>query len=79
MIEPAPVEVHSIMFRPDGYVELTYAERYELSEFVSVVKTIVIEKSKFKEELDDLQLAAFELIDEALLVLTNPPDREPLK
>lgn len=76
---PAPVQVHAVVFRPDGFVEITYAEEYELSPAVSVVKTIIIDRSKFKEDTDDLEIAAFELVDEAIIKLRNPAPREPLK
>lgn len=74
----APIQVHSIMFRPDGLVEITYAEEYELSPHVSIVKTIVLDRNEFREDVDDLEIAAFELVDEAIIKLRNPPKKEPL-
>lgn len=77
--DSAPVEIHTIMFRPDGFVEITFAEKYELTPAVSVVKTIILDRSKFREDVDDLEVAAFELVDEGYIKLANPSDKEPLK
>ncbi len=73
----APVEVHSVIFRPDGMLEITFAEKAELTPTVSVVKTLLIEREKFGEDIDDLEIEIFELVDEALLALRNPPDSVP--
>lgn len=74
-----PVQVHSILFRPDNMVEITYAEEAEISPNVTVVRTVVLERSKFADDVDDLEVATLELVDEALLVLRNPPDEEPFR
>ena len=68
-----------MLFRPDGMVEITYAEKAELTPSVSVVKTIVLERAKFAEDVQDIEMALFELVDEGLLVLRNPPSTEPTR
>lgn len=68
-----------MLFRPDGFVEITYAERAEITPSVSVVRTIVLEREKFSEDIADVELALFELVDEGLLALRNPPASEPAR
>lgn len=75
----APVEIHSVIFRPDGMAEISFAEKAELTPTVSVVKTLLIDRQRFAEEIDDLEIAVFELVDEALLALRNPPDSVPVR
>lgn len=70
------VDIHSVLFRPDDRVEITYAEKREQSEAIAVVRTIVIDRAKFEEDVSDLETAAFELVDLGLEALRNPPERE---
>lgn len=64
-----PVEIHTVLFRPDGYVEITYAERGDLSEEVNVIRTIVLSRERFLGDIQDLEINIAELVDEGLLAL----------
>lgn len=82
MVEPisnAPVEIHSVIFRPDGIVEITYAEKEDLTPEVSLVRTILVSRDKFWNDVQDIEVALFELVDEGLLALRNPPATEPAR
>ncbi len=78
-MESLPVDIHNILFRPDDRVEITYAEKREQSDTIAVVRTIVIDQSRFREEVSDLETEAFELVDMALEALRDPPDKEPAR
>lgn len=78
-MEPLPVDIHGILFRPDDRIEITYAEKREQSSAIAVVRTIVFERNKFNQEADDLESDAFELVDLALQALRDPPDSVPLR
>lgn len=78
-MDAPPVQVHSVLFRPDGYLEVTYAEASEMSPAVNVVRTIVMERERFLIDIQDLEISIMELVDEGLLALRNPPDREPAR
>ncbi len=75
----APVEIHSVIFRPDGMLEISFAEKADLTPTVSVVKTIILDRQRFAGDIDDLEIAVFELVDEGLLGLRNPPDSAPVR
>lgn len=66
-IDTKPVEIHSVLFRPDGQVEVTYAEKDEITPVCSTVRTVVLAREKFEGDIQDLELALFELVDEGLL------------
>lgn len=79
MTEQPPVQAHSVLFRPDGYVEITYAESSEMSATVNVIRTIVLERERFLSDIQDLEISVLELVDEGLLALRNPPDKVPAR
>lgn len=74
-----PVQVHSVLFRPDNMVEISYAEESEITASVTLVRTVVLDRSKFADDIDDVEVALLELVDEALLILRDPPAEEPLR
>lgn len=76
-MEPLPVDIHGIMFRPDDRIEITYAEKREQSDTVAVIRTMLIDRKKFSEQVSDLESDTLELVDMALQALRNPPDTEP--
>lgn len=64
-----PVEIHTVLFRPDGYVEVTYAEREDLTADINVIRTIVLSRERFLGDIQDLEVNIAELVDEGLLAL----------
>lgn len=77
MSETTGVDVHSVLFRPDERVEITYAERAELTENVSVVRTLVLDANKYKSDLGEIEEFLVDLIDTVLTDVRNPPERVP--
>lgn len=76
-MQPHPVEVHSVLFRPDNSVEVTWAESDEVTPEVSLVRTIVISRQEFASACDDVEDFTRDLIEDALVRLRNPADRKP--
>ena len=78
-VNTAPVEIHSVLFRPDGVVEITFAERADITPKASKIQTVVLDREEFRDDIQDVELALFELVDEGLLAIRNPPAAEPAR
>lgn len=76
-MEPTAVEVHSILFRPDDTIEITYAEPEELTPDVSVVRTILLKRERFEGAIRELEFLGRALIDEGLVAVRQPPETRP--
>lgn len=64
---PSDVDVHSVAFRPDGAIEITFDERRDVTDVSVLAKTIifkrdVLNKADYEEVLESLR----EWIDEGL-------------
>lgn len=65
--DPSDVDVHSVAFRPDGAIEITFDEARDLTDAAVLAKTIifkrdVLNKADYEEVLESLR----EWIDEGL-------------
>lgn len=65
--DPNDVEVHSVAFRPDGGIEITFDELRDVTDVAVLAKTIifkrdVLTKPEYEEVLESLR----EWIDEGL-------------
>lgn len=68
MAYDSDVAVQSISFRPDGLVEVTYAEQRDISDSISLVKVIMYD-SGFVAQAETAELldATRELVDAVLV------------
>lgn len=73
------LDIHAVMFRPDGMVEITYQEARDTSEYVNVIRTVLVDRSVLQSVTSDVQEAAEDLVDEAILLMRNPKNVEPLR
>lgn len=56
-------------------LQITYFERTDLTEYVSVQKAMLIDVEHITEEVDELQDLLREIVDKALVLKRNPPKR----
>lgn len=68
--------IHSLTFRPDGLVELSFAELREEVENAAMLRTVVFDEPVFGDEVDDLRDFLNDLIDEVLIYLRNDDARQ---
>lgn len=66
------VYVSSLVFRPDDMVEITYMESRDQGERAGLVRTLVVERTLFPEEFDDLVGDIQDLIDDTIVELRHP-------
>lgn len=57
-------------------VQITYIEEYDQSEYVAIMKTLLVDSTKVKEELGEAIEACQDLLDAALLIKRNPPKKK---
>lgn len=67
------VMVQSVTFRPDGLLEITYSESRERSNYASIIRTMLVERRLFEEDVRNLESDIRDLIDEGYVLLRNPP------
>lgn len=68
------VEVQSVAFS-DDFVEVSFFEPESNTGPVKEAKTLVIPVALLEEQIADLHDSVSQLIDEALILKRNPPDR----
>lgn len=78
-MQDLPIDIHSIMFRPDDRVEITYAEKREQNETIAVIRTVVVERREFEQDFDDMEQFALDVLDEAVKRVRNPPETLPAR
>lgn len=65
--------VQSVTFRPDGLIEITYSEERERSKYASIIRTMLVERRLFEEEVRALESDIRDLVDEGYVLLRDPP------
>lgn len=68
------VTVISISFN-ESVVEITYTESREATDNIAMVKTLVLNDARYRENVAYIMDEAEEIIDDALLQLRNPADK----
>lgn len=68
------VVVESVSFSEHA-LQITYFERADLTEYVTLQRALLIDVQQVKEEVEELQDVLRDLVDKALLLKRNPPKR----
>lgn len=72
----ADVEIHSVAFRPDGAIEITFDEVRDVTDTAVLAKTVifkrdVLEKADYEEVLESIR----DWVDSALLAIRDSRKR----
>jgi hypothetical protein len=73
--DPSEVDIHSVAFRPDGAIEISFDETRDITEGAVLAKTViflrtVLTKDAYEEVLTSLR----DWVDEGLLYIRNTRD-----
>lgn len=68
MVYDSDVAVQSVSFRPDGIVELTYAEQRDVGDSITLVKTLMFTEDSASDEVSIVLDGLRELVDVVLQV-----------
>lgn len=71
MTYDSDVAVQSISFRPDGIIEVTYAEQRDISDKASLIKVLMFEQEIVPVETDTVLDAIRELVDAVLIEMRD--------
>jgi hypothetical protein len=56
-------------------IQITYFERKDLTEFVTVQHAMLVDVEQVQDEVDEIQDLLREIVDKALVLKRNPPKR----
>ncbi len=71
--DPVPI-IHSVAFGQDS-VEITFSEAREQQQFAQIVRTVVFDATKIPQQIEAAVDALLDLLNEALVLVRNPPKR----
>ena len=67
--------VHSVMFRMDGYIEISFSNEEESYADAELLRTVVFTEEPFAKELEGLRSELYDLVDEVAVFLRNEDAR----